>query len=122
VATIGNCGRRAEEVEMSAIPDIGLKDLPKVCNCSLQYCAPRVEPAPTVSNDAGFSTVSPDPHMIGASNSPAARRTFGYLPVPYRASRLPNAALGVCEGSGLSKWRITPSKLRPFLRATSVDV
>jgi hypothetical protein len=50
---------------MRAILDIGLKDLPKVCNSSLQYCAPGVEPAPTVSNDAGFSTVLPDPHMIG---------------------------------------------------------
>jgi hypothetical protein len=81
---------------MSAILDIGLKDLPKVCNCSLQYCAPRVEPAPTVSNDAGFSTVSPDPHMIGASNSPAARRTFGYLPV-----RLP-----CLETSKRRAWRL----------------
>jgi hypothetical protein len=50
---------------MRAILDIGLKDLPKVCNSSLQYCAPSVEPAPTLSKDAGFSTVSPDPHMIG---------------------------------------------------------
>ena len=48
MATIGNCGRRAGEVEMRAILDIGLKDLPKVCNSSLQYCAPRVEPAPTL--------------------------------------------------------------------------
>ena len=65
MATIGNSGSRAGEVEMRAIPDIGLKDLPKVCTSSLQYCAPRVEPAPTVSNDAGFSTVSPDPRMMG---------------------------------------------------------
>jgi hypothetical protein len=36
---IGNCGRRAGEVEMRAIPDIGLKDLPKVCNSGLQYRA-----------------------------------------------------------------------------------
>jgi hypothetical protein len=105
---------------MRAIPDIGLKDLPKVCTSSLQYCAPRVEPAPTVSNDAGFSTVSPDPHMIGASNSAAPEERSVTFPFAYRASRLLNAALGVCEGSGLSKWRITPSKLRPFLWATSV--
>ncbi len=70
---------------MRAIPDVGLKDLPKVCNSGLQYCAPRVEPAPTVSNDAGFSTVSPDPHMIEASNSAAPDErsvTFPSLTVP----------------------------------------
>jgi hypothetical protein len=70
---------------MRAILDIGLKDLPKVCSSSLQYCAPRVEPAPTVSRDGGFSTVSPDPHMIGASNSAAPEErsvTFPSLTVP----------------------------------------
>ena len=73
---------------MRAILDIGLKDLPKVYNSNLQYCAPRVEPAPTVSNDAGFSTVSPDPHMIGASNSAVPEERSVTFPFAYRASRL----------------------------------
>ena len=50
---------------MRAILDIGLKDLPTVCNSSLQYCAPRVEPAPTVSNDAGFRRSHQTPYDRG---------------------------------------------------------
>ena len=121
MAAIGNCHRRPGELEISAIPDVDL-DLPRVCKPQLAISRHRVEPALKISKDASFSKVSPDPHMIMTSNSAGAGRALKTPRFAYRASRLLTAPRGVCEGNDLSQWRMTPSKPRPVLPSTSVDV